>query len=490
MYFLKYRPQTIEELDLKDVRQELKNILKKSSIPQAFLFAGPKGTGKTSAARILAKTVNCLNTRKKKKKQKKKKFIEPCNQCDVCQEITRGTSLDVVEIDAASNRGIDDIRELKEKIGLAPIKAKYKVYIIDEVHMLTNQAFNALLKTLEEPPSHVIFILCTTDPDKIIPTVLSRLMRIDFHRGSSEEVKRSLKKVISGENLKVDKRVIENIVRLSEGGFRDAQKILENLVLSLGDEIKWKKAQTLLGHWEKRKPETVLNLIADGEINQVVKIGEDLAEEGASFSDYLKRLISLIQRLILIKSGVEKEDELKKLADKFNIYSLVELSDFFGQAAYQQKNTLLPQMPFQLAVIKYLGDRPNAKGQTPNAVDKKAKKVKGQRLNAKGQKQIAKGSNINLKEIEKKWDELLKAVKPMNHSVAAFLKAARPKEVNGKYLVLEVFYPFHKEKLEEHRNRQIVEEGVEKVFNSYVKIKCILGNRKEDLYNAAKDIFK
>jgi len=173
MYFLKYRPQTIAELDLESVRHQLEQILKQEKIPQAFLFAGPRGAGKTSAARILAKAINC----------RQPKGVEPCNQCSLCREITAGSSLDVLEIDAASNRGIDDIRQLRERVGLAPAQAKYKVYIIDEVHMLTKEAFNALLKTLEEPPAHVVFVLCTTDPEKIIPTILSRLLRVDFRRG-------------------------------------------------------------------------------------------------------------------------------------------------------------------------------------------------------------------------------------------------------------------------------------------------------------------
>ncbi len=476
MYFLKYRPQTIEELDLKNVRQELKKILDKKGIPHAFLFAGPKGTGKTSAARIVAKAVNCTG----------KKGVEPCNQCEVCREITRGTSLDVVEIDAASNRGIDDIRQLKEKIGLAPIKAKYKVYIIDEVHMLTNQAFNALLKTLEEPPAHVIFILCTTDPDKIIPTVMSRLLRIDFRKGSSDEVKRSLQKVIDGEDLKVDDQVIDNIIKLSEGGFRDAQKMLESLVLNLGDKIKWEEAKELVGHWQKRKPETVLELLAKGQLNQLISIAEELAGEGTSFSDYFKKLLSLINDLILAKTEVRKVSNLEKITDKFSILELAELSDIFSEAAYRQKTSLLPQLPFQLAVIKYLENRVGSEQQTADCGNSKTNKEDKKKKRKGG----SNNDNINIKEIKESWEKVLMAVKPMNHSVAAFLKAAQPLKIEGDRLFLQVFYQFHKDKLDEHRNRQIVEKGFEEVFDSCVKIKCKLGKKKSNLYNTAKDIFE
>jgi len=474
MYFLKYRPQTIDDLDLKDVRKELKKILSQDSIPQAFLFAGPKGTGKTSAARILAKAVNCSQS----------DSFQPCNQCQVCKEITRGTSLDVIEIDAASNTGIDDVRSLKEKIGLAPIKAKYKVYIMDEVHMLSTKAFNALLKTLEEPPSHVIFVLCTTDPDKIIPTVMSRLIRIDFHRATPDELKRSLKKVIQGENLTVDKAVIENIIQISDGGFRDAQKILENLVLNLGKEINLEEAEEFLGQWRKRKPETVISLIANQKMDEVVEIGEKLVEEGADFDSYLQKLLTLVQKLIFVKVGAEKRQDLNQLAEKFKVNDLVELSDLFSEAAYRQKNALLPQLPFQLAVVKYLGKRQEKRegnGSLQTGQKKKKKKFEN--------KITKKNAEISLNQVKKKWNQLLKAVKPMNHSVAAFLKAAQPKGLKGDYLVLEVSYQFHKDKLEEHRNRQIVEQGMEKVFDSCVKIKCILADQKDDLYSTAKNIF-
>lgn len=259
---------------------------------------------------------------------------------------------------------------------------------------------------------------------------------------------------------------------------------MENLVLSLGKEIKWKEAQKLLGHWEKRKPEIVLNLIAQGKINQLIEIGEELASEGASFSDYFKKLLGLVQQLILIRAGVKKESPYRDLAKKFELKELVNLSDIFSEAVYRQKNTVLPQLPFQLAVIKYLGNKQKAEGRMVNDGDKKARKSKGKRPKVQSKK-----AEVNLKEVKKKWNDLLQAVKPMNHSVAAFLRAAHPKKIDGNYLILEVSYQFHKDKLEEHRNRQIVEKGLEKVFNSYVKIKCTLGNNDNDLYNAAKNIF-
>lgn len=500
MFFLKYRPQKVEELDLKDVRNQLKKILSQKEIPHALLFAGPKGAGKTSAARILAKAVNCLH----------RQGIEPCNQCDLCLEITNGTSLDVLEIDAASNRGIDDIRQLRERVGLAPVKGKYKVYIIDEVHMLTKEAFNALLKTLEEPPEHVIFILCTTDPEKIIPTVLSRLIRIDFRQGAPDEIRRSLEKVIRGEKLTVDDQVIEAIIGLANGGFRDAQKILEGLVLALGKKITWPEAKGILGHWETRQPEVFLSLLAQGMAKKALTVVEELVQDGADLVDYLRRLLDVIRQLILIKNGIRGEDQqLTQLAKQFSLSDLTRLSRLLSQAVIETKTALLPQLPLQLAIIDFIGKgkgKQAAKAEKKTETEKTAKKEEDEPAN----REQRSGSAASLEEVIKRWQDLLTAVKPMNHSVAAFLKAARPKEIVDDTLILEVFYRFHKDKLEEERNRRIVEEGLAKVCRGNFKVKCVLGERRElsqkrtekdensnsrqtnnddELYRIAKEIF-
>src|SRR6266581_3023021 len=218
VFYRKYRPQIIDDLDNQVVRERLLAVLSKG-LPHAFLFTGPKGLGKTSAARIVAKAVNC----------EKIDRIEPCNACEQCISITNGTNLDVLEIDAASNRGIDEIRDLKEKIRLSPLSAKKKVYIIDEVHMLTTEAFNALLKTLEEPPAHAMFILCTTEPHKVPATITSRCFHIAFKRATDEELVRSLKRIKEGEKLEVDEDALFAIAKMADGGFRDAAKILEEL---------------------------------------------------------------------------------------------------------------------------------------------------------------------------------------------------------------------------------------------------------------------
>jgi len=523
MFFLKYRPKTIAELDLDEVRDQLGSILKRKEIPQAFLFSGPKGAGKTSAARILAKVVNCLNLQ----------GFEPCNQCRLCRQINSDSSLDVLEIDAASNRGIDDVRQLKEKVAFAPIDASYKVYIIDEAHMLTKEAFNALLKTLEEPPDHVIFILCTTNPEKIIATVLSRLIRINFSKGSDKEVKRCLDKVISGEKLSVEPKVIEAIIRLSDGGFRDAQKILENLVLSSGKKLLWNKVKKKLNYWQKQQPEFLLAALASGDLNEALSISQVLASEGAGFADYLAEVLNTISRMIFLKSTPKKkEGTLSQLSEIFTFSRLVKLSRLLSRALLEQKSTVLPQLPLQLAVTEFVGkaeagDKISSKDNDSSANSSNSPKKRsvrdkspavGVEISSGGEKRGAK-TLLSLADLESKWQDLLEAVRPMNHSVAAFLRASRPKTIeHGDTLVLEVFYKFHKDKLEEERNRKIVETGLEQICGHFLKTRCVLGENKgesgrdsssknvlsakknsaddktspaegEDLYQIAKEIF-
>ncbi|MFH1561049.1 MAG: DNA polymerase III subunit gamma/tau [Patescibacteria group bacterium] len=502
MYFLKYRPQTIEELDLELVREQFEKVLARQPIPQAFLFAGPKGTGKTSAARILAKAINCQS----------QKVPKPCNNCPSCKEITDGISLDVIEMDAASNRGIDDIRQIKERVALSPLGGNYKVYIIDEVHMLTKEAFNALLKTLEEPPAHVVFVLCTTDPEKIIPTVLSRLFRIEFNKGNRAEMLRSLSKVVKGEKLTIDQKVLELTADLADGGFRDAQKNLESLVLSLGKKITFKAAEEFLGRWQGEKPKELLKLISQNELGEVLKIADRLSERGVDFDDYLRELLNGLRQIILLGAGVGDDKELIDLSVAFPPERWLALARLFQRAVWEQKSSVLPQLPLQLALVEFLSTTETIEppvGGKPTKKKGLPVKQKEDSLPDSRPKPLS-ATGVKLTEIEGKWAELLNVLKPMNHSVSALLRAARPKKVDRDTLVIEVFYSFHKEKLDENRNRQIIEDGLLKLCQSPLRVRCVLGEKpkvdpkpepepaeivteksanEDELYNMAKDIF-
>lgn len=449
VFYLKYRPQSFKELDLVEIRQGLSNLVKSGKMPHAFLFAGPKGTGKTSAARVLAKAVNCLG---------KKKTYEPCNRCDICREITIGTSLDLIEVDAASNRGIDDIRNLREKIKLSPAKCQYKVYIIDEVHMLTTEAFNALLKTLEEPPAHAIFILCTTRPEKLPDTIISRCTRFNFHKGKLSEVVGSLKKIVKGEKLKIEDGVLKAIAKSADGSFRDAQKILEQLVLS-GAKISLKKTKKLLQQTEELSPKKLLTLLAKKdvkasllEIDRIVMVGGDL-------NVYLQQILDSLRLVLLNKVGLKEVSGSIEI-NHLNIEEIKLLVSLFSQAYTEQKLSPIPQLPLELAVIEFC-----SKPENNDPLPKKPKNNPSPQKRAK------------LAEVEAKWPEILANVKPLNHSIEALLRACRPIKIDGQTLTLEVFYKFHKERLETEKCRQVVEEAASQILGNPIRLSCILGQK-------------
>jgi len=432
------------------------------------LFAGPKGTGKTSAARIFAKVVNCQNP----------KDGEPCNKCTVCQEITKGAAMDLIEIDAASNRGIDDIRALRETIKLSPVKLKYKVYIIDEVHMLTLEAFNALLKTLEEPPNHAIFILCTTEPDKLPETIISRCLRLNFRKAKIEEIVQGpLRRSVESEGLKTEEGVLEEIAKAAGGSFRDAHKILEELAVG-GKKISLKQTKELLGKVEELSPEKLLPFLekkdAKGGLKEIARV----VEGGVDLENYLLNLLELLRKGLLGKMGVEEEPvELLKDFDISQIKSLISL---FSRAAGELRFSPIPQLSLELAVVEWCGDKISNVNPASRSGKSQNSDLGKKTISSQIQNQQFKHQTSNIKQVEEKWTEILAKIKPQNHSVEALLKATRPKDFQSGWLTLEVFYKFHKERLETEKCRRIVEETVGEVIGVPVKLKCVLGEKKSN----------
>jgi len=339
MFYLKYRPQKISELDLTEIREQLSMVLTVSPLPHAFLFAGPRGSGKTSAARIIAKVVNCKRTRMN------------CNKCSMCKAITAGRALDLIEIDAASNRGIDDIRDLRQKIRLAPSEAKYKVYIIDEVHMLTKEAFNALLKILEEPPKHAIFILCTTEPEKLPGTIISRCLRFNFQKGKPEEVVRSLQKVVRGEKLKAGKEVLFEISRHVDGSFRDAQKILEQLA-SGRKKITVEMVRNIVGQIGECQPDVLFQYLVEKNVVSAIKEINKLAVKGVNLKNYTQELLELLRQCLLQSVGAVDRVRLGQLNQK----EIVRLIKLFNQAGKEVRRAIIPQLPLELAAIEWCSE--------------------------------------------------------------------------------------------------------------------------------------
>lgn len=489
VFHLKYRPQKFSDLDLVAVSQSLKKILSGKEVPQSFLFTGPKGAGKTSAARILARAVNCTDL----------KDSEPCGKCDNCREILRGSSIDVIEIDAASNRGIEDVRALKDKAYLLPSKLAKKVFIIDEVHMLTKEAFNALLKLIEEPPEHTIFVLCTTDEGKIPETVLSRLIKVSFHKGNKEELRSSLKKIIEGEKVEIGKETVDLIISKSDGSFRNLQKTFNEIFLEFGKKI---TQENTLKFFEGKTGEYTAKEVEEDLVESDIKVIliklEKMAEAGVDFKAFREELINYFQNKLLGVYGIEEKGETKLGAEDLEKWLSLLIA-----AGKQEKDVSIDQLPLELAVVEFL------KNKKPIIKNEKSEE----------KKEIKKIKDIDLavEAVEQDWGKVLMAVKPYNHSVEAFLKAARPKLIKGNRIVLEVFYPFHKDKLEEPKNREIVEKGLNVVFGIEMGFECILSKSKgkplvisndtpvekvseklggmsvlaadEDIYDVAKQIF-
>jgi len=480
VFHLKYRPIKFSDLDLTDVAESLRKYLSAKDVPQSFLFSGPKGSGKTSAARILARAINCTNS----------KDGEPCGKCDNCKEIIKGGAMDIIEMDAASNRGIEDVRSLKDKAYLLPSKLTKKVFIIDEVHMMTKDAFNALLKLIEEPPKHTIFVLCTTDPDKIPDTVLSRLVRVDFRKGGKDALVNSLKKIIDGEGIEIAKEAIDFIVEKSDGSFRNLQRNFNELYLQLGKKLKIDEVLKFYSDKNGSYREKDFDKdLSGGDLKIILEKLEKMANDGVDFSNFRLNLMNYFQKKILAFCGVGEE-----IKGGINLEESEFLMSLLIKASKQEKEVEIDQLPMELVVVEFWdGKRKNfevVKKNEKNEVkieDVKVEEIKTEEVKVEEVieeivvEQQCSGP-LSIEEIVEKWGNLLSAIKCCNYSVEAFLRASRPKLIKGNILVLEVFYPFHKDRLEESRNRKIVEDGVTKVFGINLSFECVLAkNKKEPL---------
>ena len=355
--YRKYRPKTFAEI----VGQEytvkiLTNAIASGMISHAYLFTGPRGTGKTTMGRLLAKAVNCQN----------RKQYEPCNQCESCQEINKGNSIDLIEIDAASNRGIDEMRELKNGIRFVPTKSKYKVFIIDEAHMLTNPANNALLKTLEEPPSHAIFVLATTEIYKMIPTIISRCQRFDFRKLRIEEIVKRLETILKKEKIEYEEPALFLIAREATGSIRDAESLLDKIISFSGKNqpIKKEMVKKLLGNVEIELITQFVKYLSEKDAKKAVSFLNESIDKGVNLQQFIKALNSYLREILLLKidsqfedsliSGLtaEEKEKIKEFAEKLSSEEIHQFLEKFMEAENKMKYSSIPQLPLELAIVE------------------------------------------------------------------------------------------------------------------------------------------
>ncbi len=488
VYYRTYRPQKIGDLDSAQLRESLHAVLSGNRVPHAFLFTGPKGLGKTSTARIVSKVINCENVTNG----------EPDNTCEQCLSITNGSNIDVLEIDGASNRGIDEIRELRERVNLAPSKAKKKVYIIDEVHMLTTEAFNALLKTIEEPPSHVIFIFCTTEPQKVPATILSRCFRINFQLASEAEIIHSLQRIVRAEKLNINDAALESIAKMAEGGFRDAAKILEEVVaLSSGNPITKELVEEKF-HMVNitQYSSELLMLLSQRDSKKSLLLIKKIVEEGVNITYFLENLLKNFHILLLSKAGITSEIT-SKFGQSFSIHDISKLVSLFSEAYTQTKYAVIPQLPTELAVIVWCNEEEVTSVDKPNSVVSTSQKTtinsllkKQQTLKIKtmleGDKAKDKVVNTNnlvaeqgdiskhVNDLTTLFENIIYKVKPLNHSIAGVLRGSKIKEVSESTIIFETSYKFHKERLEEQKTCEIIEKAIREVTGKPLKVSVII----------------
>jgi len=496
-----YRPQNFAEvLGQNHIKITLQNEISVNKLAQAFLFCGPRAVGKTTLARVLAKTVNCLN--------RKDGEYEPCNKCENCISTTLGKNLDVVEIDAASNTGVDNVREnIISFSRLTPANAKFKVFIIDEVHMLSLSAFNALLKIIEEPPTHVIFILCTTEIQKVPLTIISRCERFDFKRISVLDIVKKLSLIANAEKIEIDSEVLEAIARRSGGHLRDAESLLGQ-IFSLGDKkITLEQAELVIPHYNSNEAADLLDYLSRKDAMKAISLINNLVDSGVNLKNFTGELIGLLRKIMLSKVnpglsdnlglnlGESLEIKINEISNNLSWEQLLAFTRRFLEAYNDNKNPLISQLPLELAIVEVCygiqkaapgfssGGLSSISGSKLSTSNKDAASVKPDKNQAEGKiaKNINEGEgaskaiiNLDQAEVLEKWPEFLVKIKKYNHSLSFVLQNCHPQDVKDNCLCLIFKYKFHQDRINDATIKNIIETTLAEVFGAALTLSSLI----------------
>jgi len=532
VFYRKWRPQTLAEIvGQAQVTQTLSNALSSGRVSHAYLFYGPRGTGKTSTGRILAKALNCLSDGKG----------EPCNNCDMCRAITEGRALDVIEVDAASNTGVDDIRSLREKVNYAPNQARYKVYIIDEVHMLSNSASNALLKTLEEPPPYIVFILATTEAHKVPATILSRCQRFDFRRISRPDVISKLARICETEGIKLEPEGLNLIAKSATGSLRDAENLLEQMTTYYGTEISLNQVQAILGITGDQRSRELVGHIVAGDVAGGVTTINSVNSDGLDLRQFNREVVEYLRQLLLVKTGsedavditAEDKAELKQLAAKTSLAHISKAIKLFGQLEIGFDN--YSTLPLELALVDcaqppdetkesppaqpvrpkqeppppvkkaYPPKPPTAKAEPvtkpaarPEPAPEPVAEPKAKPAEAKAKSTKANDTpatpptelNNEIERLRVNWKDVMEQApeEVKRTSAIAILRSAgvKPVAIEGDTVLLAFKYPIHKDKMETIENQQVARAIISNFLGRPCQVRCVYEAEDNHLVEAAK----
>jgi DNA polymerase-3 subunit gamma/tau len=462
--YRKYRPQVFGEVfGQEHIIETLKKALELDRVAHAYLFTGARGVGKTTVARILAKAVNCLADKNK-----------PCGKCANCKSISEGKFMDLIEIDAASNRGIDEIRQLRDKIQFAPSVGKKRVYIIDEVHMLTREAFNALLKTLEEPPEHTIFIFATTEAHKVPVTVLSRCQRFDFQLADEDLIKTSLKKVAAAEEFAIADEVVDLIARTSGGSFRDSQSLLDQLSSHLvGSSVSLEQALNVLNLTSVQEVDNFIGLLQQRKAGEAIDLIEKLKNKGINFADFLAMTIIEVRRILIkkIKAGeqcVWESEVLQQLID----------------AQGQMKISPVESLPLELAVYGICLAEEKADQVIANGSAKGKAAVKDEAGSVKPAPPRPPKKPVMSKDLKM---AIVDEVSTRKKTLGTLLATCSISEGKGE-ITITTEYPFHRDTITREQNLLLIEEVVGTIMDQRVKINCQV-QKEEDIEEEIDSVF-